>query len=62
MKKATTRRGFVRNVAVGAGGIVLANSLRETMIPGQSELVAAPAAKTESIISWVGRGLAHMTP
>jgi hypothetical protein len=47
MKKATTRRGFVRNVAVGAGSIVLVNSLRETMMPSQSELVAAPAAKTK---------------
>jgi hypothetical protein len=47
MNKGTTRRGFVRKVAIGAGGIALANSLRETLMPGQSELAAAPAAKTK---------------
>jgi hypothetical protein len=47
MKKATTRRGFVRNVAVGAGSIALANSLRATLMPSQNELIAAPAPKTK---------------
>ncbi len=47
MKKATTRRGFVRNVAVGAGGIALAGSLREALTPNQSKLIAAPATKTK---------------
>ena len=47
MKKATTRRRFVKNVAAGAGGIALANSLRETMLPGKSALVAVAAAGTK---------------
>ena len=41
-KKETTRRGFVKNVAIGAGGIALASSLREALTPGKSDLIAAP--------------------
>lgn len=41
--KGTTRRGFVRDVAAGAGGIALASSLRSAFTPGQSGLIAAPA-------------------
>jgi hypothetical protein len=44
-KKGTTRRGFVRNVAAGAGGIALANSLRAALTSGHSGLIAAPATK-----------------
>ena len=44
-KKGTTRRGFVKNVAVGAGGITLASSLRGALMPSQSGLIAAPAPK-----------------
>jgi hypothetical protein len=47
MKKATTRRGFVKKVAVSAGGIALASSLRETLTPKESALIAAPATKTK---------------
>ncbi len=47
MKNGTTRRGFVKNVAAGAGGVALANSLRATLTPGQSGLIAAPAPKTK---------------
>jgi hypothetical protein len=42
-KKGTTRRGFVKNVAAGAGGIALASSLRAALTLGQSGLIAAPA-------------------
>ena len=41
-KKGTTRRGFVKNVAAGAGGIALANSLQAALTRGQSGLYAAP--------------------
>ena len=41
--KGTTRRGFVKNVAVGAGGIALAGSLRGAMTSDQNGLFAAPA-------------------
>jgi hypothetical protein len=37
-----TRRGFVKDVAVGAGGIALASSLRAALSPAGSELIAAP--------------------
>jgi hypothetical protein len=47
MKRSTTRRGFVKNVAAGAGGIALANSLRAALSPSESELLAAPAPKTK---------------
>jgi hypothetical protein len=41
-KKGTTRRGFVKNIAAGAGSIALASSLREALTPNQSSLFAAP--------------------
>jgi hypothetical protein len=41
-EKGTSRRGFVKNIAAGAGSIALASSLREALTPGQSELFAAP--------------------
>ena len=47
MKKGTTRRGFVKNVAAGAGGLALANSLRAALPPGQTALIAAPAPTTK---------------
>jgi hypothetical protein len=40
-KKGTTRRGFVKNITAGAGGIALASSLREALSPDQSGLFAA---------------------
>jgi hypothetical protein len=40
--KGTTRRGFVKNVAAGASGIALANSLGKALTPNQSGLMAAP--------------------
>jgi len=43
-EKGTSRRGFVKNIAAGAGSIALASSLREALTPGQSELFAAPEA------------------
>ena len=49
-KKGTTRRGFVRNVAAGAGGLALANSLRAALTPAQRGLIAAPASKYEKYI------------
>jgi hypothetical protein len=52
VRKGTTRRGFVKNVAVGAGGIALASSFRAASISCQSEALAAPAsgAKYEKYI------------
>jgi hypothetical protein len=41
-KKGTTRRGFVKNITAGAGGLALASSLRGALTPNQSELFAAP--------------------
>jgi len=41
-KKETTRRGFVKNITAGAGGIALASSLRGALEPDQSGLMAAP--------------------
>lgn len=41
-KKGTTRRGFVKNVAAGAGGIAIANSLRDALTTSQNGLMAAP--------------------
>jgi len=41
--KETTRRGFVKNVAAGAGGIALANSLQAALTSNPGELTAAPA-------------------
>jgi len=43
-KVSTTRRGFVKNIAVGAAGIALASSMREALTPNQSELFSAPEA------------------
>lgn len=43
-KKGTTRRGFVKDIAAGAGGIALASSLRDAITPDQSGLMAAPSA------------------
>jgi hypothetical protein len=45
-KKGTTRRGFIKNVAVGAGGIALADSLRAALTPSQNGLIAAAATKS----------------
>ncbi len=46
-KKGTTRRGFVKTVAAGAGGVALADSLRSAIEPSQRDLNAAPAAKSK---------------
>jgi len=46
-KKGTTRRGFVKSAAAGAGGIALANSLRPVLSPAQGGLIAAPAAESK---------------
>jgi len=40
-EKGTTRRGFVKNVAAGAGGLALANSLQSALSPNQGGLMAA---------------------
>jgi hypothetical protein len=45
-KKRTTRRGFVKNITAGAGGIALASSLREALTPNQSDLFAAEETKS----------------
>ena len=42
--KDTTRRGFVKSITAGAGGLAIASSLREALTPSQGELFAAPAA------------------
>jgi hypothetical protein len=42
--KDTTRRGFVKSITAGAGGLAIASSLREALTPNQGELFAAPAA------------------
>ncbi|HSW40461.1 MAG TPA: hypothetical protein VLL97_13310 [Acidobacteriota bacterium] len=41
-KKGTTRRGFVKNITTGAGGVALAHSLRDTLAPDQGSLFATP--------------------
>ena len=46
-KRRTTRRGFVKSAAAGAGGIALANSLRSSLTSGHSGLIAAPAAESK---------------
>ena len=46
-KKSTTRRGFVKNVAAGAGGIAFAGSLRAALKPNQRGLIAAPASNSK---------------
>ena len=43
----TTRRGFVKNVTAGVGGIALASSLRDTLTSSPSGLIAAPASKSK---------------
>ncbi len=43
-KKGTTRRGFVKNITAGAGGLALANSLRDAWTPDPGALMAATAA------------------
>jgi hypothetical protein len=40
-KKATTRRGFVKEITAGASGIAIAGALREALTPNQSGLFAA---------------------
>ena len=46
-KRGTTRRGFVKSVAASAGGVALAGSLRDTVAPFQSGLIAAPVSKSK---------------
>jgi hypothetical protein len=41
-KKSTTRRGFVKNITAGAGGIALATSLQGALTSSGSSLMAAP--------------------
>jgi hypothetical protein len=41
-KKGTTRRGFVKNIAAGAGSLAIASALQEALAPNQSGLMAAP--------------------
>jgi len=41
-KKGTTRRGFVKELAVSAGGLTFMSSLRTALDPAGSELIAAP--------------------
>jgi hypothetical protein len=45
--KGTSRRGFVKNVAAGAGGAALASSLRAVLAPSQTGLIAAPGPKSK---------------
>ena len=40
--KSTTRRGFVKDLAVGAGGLTLANTLRTAIDPSGGKVLAAP--------------------
>jgi uncharacterized RmlC-like cupin family protein len=42
-EKGTTRRGFVKNIAAGAGSVALAGALQEALMPKQSGAMAAPA-------------------
>jgi hypothetical protein len=46
-KKGTTRRGFVKSAAAGAGGFALANSLRPALTSGRGGLIAAAAAESK---------------
>jgi len=39
----TTRRGFVKSIAATAGGVALANTLQEALMPNPGELMAAQA-------------------
>ena len=45
-KRGRTRRGFVRDVAAGAGGVALALPLKAALTSYQGGLRAAPAAKS----------------
>ena len=47
MKRKTTRRGFIRNVAAGAGGITLANSFQAALASTQSGAIATPTCGTK---------------
>ena len=47
MKQGTTRRGFVKNVTAGAGGVAFANSLRTALAADPNGFIAAPAPKTK---------------
>lgn len=46
-KKGTSRRGFFKKMIIGAGGLALANSLRDFLLPDENKAMAAPA-KTPS--------------
>lgn len=46
-KKVTTRRGFIKKAAVGAGGITLANVLYAVSASGQSEMKESQAKKSD---------------
>lgn len=48
IEKKSTRRGFVKEVAVGAGGIALASSLRAALSPAGGELIAAPSPMVQA--------------
>ena len=41
-KRNTTRRGFVKDITAGAGGIAVASLLQDSMMPNSSGLAAAP--------------------
>jgi uncharacterized protein YpmB len=43
VKRKTTRRGFIKNVAAGAGGVTLASSFQAALASAQSGASAAPA-------------------
>ena len=47
-EKSTTRRGFVKSIAATAGGMALANSLQEALMPNPGELMAAQAGATSA--------------
>ena len=47
MKRKTTRRGFIKNVAAGAGGVTLASSFQAVLTSTQSGAIAAPAGGTK---------------
>ncbi|MEJ2111500.1 MAG: twin-arginine translocation signal domain-containing protein [Acidobacteriota bacterium] len=47
-KKDTTRRGFVKNIAAGAGTMAFASALGNALMPNPNELIAAPAETPSS--------------
>ncbi len=47
MKRKTTRRGFIKNVAAGAGGVTLASSFQGALTSAQSGTIAATACGTK---------------